>query len=455
MRFDFSDIPFNPQSFSDKPMAFCQPEVGRFFATICELVALETGPRAAREAWQSTQTKNLLRHAQKRSLFWRERIAAAQSAGLAGLPALRRADVRAQVKNEGALLDATDSIGVFSHSTSGSSGAPLSFFCSEISSLYNQMRSVAQDFIEGRDLRLNRTVVKYGFRPIKDGLSIQRAASAFGQCSSFFDGGRGRFLLYRQLDAAQLWTALCKDQPIGCLVLPTNALDMLLQHAGPEVFRRAGVAMISLYGERLDPQVRSRFAEFGVPIRQTYSCEEVGLIAVECDRCPDFFHVTTSNVIVETIDRQSLNAGEAPVGNVLLTHLHSYATPFIRYEVGDLATLSERCPCGHDGPTLSNIVGRTKDLIKFPDGRLHAFRLRAGDVLAIAPIEEYRIRQTSPTKLVVEIGGARALTPKETTAFVNMLKEHSDESFSIEIKTVEKIAWGHSVKRLGFHNEIL
>jgi phenylacetate-CoA ligase len=452
MRFDFSEIPFNSQAFSDKPMAFSQPEVARFMATLCELVALETGPRAVREAWQSTQTKNLLRHAEQRSPFWRARLAAANGAGLAGLPVLRRADVRAQVKNEGALLNASDRIEVWSHSTSGSSGAPLSFHYSEVNAKYNVLRSNAQDFLEGRDLTLNRALVHYARSPVPGGLSVQKGSSPVGWLGPFVNSGRERVLKIRRPDMAQVWAVL-RNEPIGYLVIAPSALEALLQHASPDEFKRAGLAMLLPISEPLDPEIRARFAEVGVPVRENYSCEEVGPIAFECDRCVGHFHVATSNVIVETMGEEGLAVDGAPVGNVLLTHLHSYATPFIRYEVGDLASLSERCPCGHDGPTLSNIVGRTKDLLKLPDGTLRAFRIRAGDMLAVAPVEEYCIRQTNLTTLVVEIGGRESLTRAETAAFVDMVRELAGDGFSIEIRPVTKIAWGQSVKRHGFRNE--
>ena len=213
--------------------------------------------------------------------------------------------------------------------------------------------------------------------------------------------------------------------------------------------------MLVLIAEPLDPEVRRRFAEVGVPARETYSCEEVGPIAFECDRCVGHFHVATSNVIVETVGEERLAVDGSAVGEVLLTHLHSYATPFIRYEIGDLAALAERCPCGHDGPTLSNIVGRTKGLLKHPDGRLLRIHIRAGDMTAIAPLDEYRVRQTGPATLVVEIGGRASLTPAETSAFVDAMRVRAGEGFSIEVRAVEKIDWGRSVKRLGFHNEIL
>jgi len=454
MRFDFSSFPFKERAFSDKPMTFGQPEVGRFFSAIFDLAAVETGPRATRQVWQEAQLRNLLRHAANRSPFWRGRIGAGSGASLDRLPILRRADVRAQVEGEGALLGAADRIAVKRHATSGSSGAPVRFFVSEMNGNYNVIRSIAQYLIEGRDLTLNRAMVDYARRPIEGGLSVEREASWLGALGPFVDGGRGRRLQFFRPNMAQVWAELCKE-PIGYLSISPSALEAVLQHAGPDDFKRAGAAMLILVAEPLDLEIRRRFAELGVPARETYSCEEVGPIGFECERCIGHFHVATSNVIVETVDEENLAIDGAPVGAVLLTHLHSYATPFIRYDVGDLATLAERCPCGHDGPTLSNIRGRTKGLLKHPDGRLLRFHLWAGDLAAIVALDEFRIRQTGPATLVVEIGGRASLTSDETAAIVAMIRSHAGDGFAVDVRTVDKIDWGPSRKRLGFHNEIL
>src|SRR5262249_6939467 len=121
--------------------------------------------------------------------------------------------------------------------------------------------------------------------------------------------------------------------------------------------------------------------------------EEVGYIGAECRDYPGTFHVAESNVIIEIDHRNSLVVGGTKLGKVLVTHLHSYATPFVRYDIGDFATLSERCQCGHDGPVLSNIYGQKKRLLKRADGSIVPFSMKAGNILNVVKCDEYRIRQ--------------------------------------------------------------
>ena len=317
MRFDFSNFPFNARAFSDKPMVFAQPEVGRFFSAILDLAAIETGPRAAREAWQGAQLRNLLRHAPNWSPFWRTRIGAGPGANLDSLPILRRADVRAQVDGEGALLGAADRIAVNSHSTSGSSGAPVRFFVSEMNGNYNVIRSIAQYFIEGRDLTLNRAMIDYARRPIEGGLSVEREASWLGALTPFVDGGRGRrTAVFSPRHGASLGRASQGADRLS-VDLAQRARGAAAAR-GSGRLRRAGASMLILVAEPLDPEIRRRFAEVGVPARETYSCEEVGPIAFECERCVGHFHVATSNVIVETVGEQGLAVDGSAVGDVLL-----------------------------------------------------------------------------------------------------------------------------------------
>ena len=135
------------------------------------------------------------------------------------------------------------------------------------------------------------------------------------------------------------------------------------------------------------------------------------MIGSECPTCPEHYHVAGSNVIVE-VDKSELTHEGRGLGRILITHLHSYATPLIRYDIGDLGVLSESCACGYKGPTLSRILGRSKNVIRRRDGSLAPFQPRASDLLKLGNFPEFRIRQTGDDQLVVEIGGCGTLAPE-------------------------------------------
>jgi phenylacetate-CoA ligase len=100
---------------------------------------------------------------------------------------------------------------------------------------------------------------------------------------------------------------------------------------------------------------------FGAPAYNTYGCREFMLIASECEH-RDGLHVNADHLVVETL----------PASDVVITDLHNFGMPFIRYQNGDLASPSPKvCACGRGLPMLKSVDGR----------KLDAIRTRAGHIL--------------------------------------------------------------------------
>jgi phenylacetate-CoA ligase len=96
----------------------------------------------------------------------------------------------------------------------------------------------------------------------------------------------------------------------------------------------------------------------GLKVFNEYGCGEVGSIAHECEY--GNMHIMADNLIVE-IDSIEKNNG---CGEILVTDLFNYATPIIRYRLGDFGSISrEKCKCGRTLPVLDKIYGRAYDLV--------------------------------------------------------------------------------------------
>lgn len=96
-----------------------------------------------------------------------------------------------------------------------------------------------------------------------------------------------------------------------------------------------------------------------------YGCGEVGSIAHECEKGK--LHLMSDNLYVECIDA---NGKPAETGEIVITDFFNYATPLIRYRIGDFATLSNQaCTCAIKLPVIENIHGRAYDLIKTSSGK--------------------------------------------------------------------------------------
>ena len=126
--------------------------------------------------------------------------------------------------------------------------------------------------------------------------------------------------------------------------------------------------------ERLFPSDRAAIAEaFGPGIFETYGSREVMLMAAECE-AHQGLHVSMENILMELIVRDA--NGERParpgeLGEVVITDLHNFGAPFIRYLTGDSAVerSHERCPCGRSLTRLERIEGRTLDTLRDGSGR--------------------------------------------------------------------------------------
>ncbi len=451
MKFDFSSLPLRNGGFSDQTMSILDLEPRAMLTTITEMALLETGSPAARAHWQKTQLRNLLAHAGQRSAFWQKRIGSA-NAELAALPLLTRRDVQQQVALEGCLLRENDGLATHPHATSGSTGTPVRFFVSEVNGRYNGARSLAQFFMEGRDLSLNRTRFKLVQMPDPERLTIEKSESWLGPLAGLIRSGGNKYIEYLRPNIQALIRELEKDD-IGYLVCPPRIMEMIFSSCDPTLLRRAKLHMWLPLAESVAPELIKIFADLAIPVRASYSCEEVGAIGYQCAALPDHYHVATSNVIVEVVDRK-YDIDGAMFGKVLVTHLHSYATPFIRYDLGDLACLREDCPCGHQGPTISHLQGRLTELLHHRDGRLSPFYIRGQDLAAHARFTEYRMRQTEFDKIVIELGGRSELAAEEIAALTEFLKTRAGPEFDIEVKACAEIDWGESSKRRGFRCEV-
>ncbi len=455
MKLDFSSLPLRDTGFSTRPTTIldAQPPKGALTA-IVEMAMLETGPQPARDSWQKGQLRNLLRHASDRSGFWRARIGGQRHVDipLQALPVLTRTELQQQVSSEGSLLHPRDRIPIHQSSTSGSSGTPVRFFTSEVNRQYTGLRSVAQFFLEGADFSLNCTRAYRAAKDIKKEIIVQRSESWVGDLAPLVKSGAYKNIDYVSPDPDELVAELKKDA-VGYLVGMPNFAEIIIASHGPEILRDIKVKQFVPRGEGLSRGLLKIFSDLDIPVRDTYSCEEMGPLAFECMTCRGHYHVATSNVIIEQ-GEESYGTDGKPLHRLLVTHLHSYATPMIRYDLGDLGDVLESCPCGHGGPTVARLYGRVIAVLKHADGRVSQVHIRGPELQPLVKFTDYRIRQTAIDKLVIEIGGRTELSPEETTALTAHLRSLSGPDFTIEIRATPQIDWGPGLKRLAFKSEI-
>jgi phenylacetate-CoA ligase len=109
---------------------------------------------------------------------------------------------------------------------------------------------------------------------------------------------------------------------------------------------------------------------FGSGIFETYGSRETMLMAAECD-AHDGMHLSEENLVLElTEDGRPTLPGRS--GDVVVTDLHNYGMPMIRYVNGDVARFSqgERCACGRTLRRLERVDGRRADMMVDKEGNV-------------------------------------------------------------------------------------
>jgi phenylacetate-coenzyme A ligase PaaK-like adenylate-forming protein len=371
------------------------------------------------------------------------------------LPIQRREDVTTQVNLEGSLVAGDGNAPVSTYASTGSTGTPIKIYTSHENGYYNFIRSTAQFFIDNLSLEENwvQIVPPTNMAELENASrTVKTAASWAGSLSKIFRNGSLKKIVYRHDDNA-LANELLKER-VGYLVSPSRYIDILMSNGGVDLIKKLGVKMWFHLSDYRDPDIVNRLIEIGVPSSSNYSAAETGPIAFECRKHQGCFHVAHTNVVVECDHQLTVSYNGISLGRLLITHLHSYATPIIRYDVGDFGQVEQKCRCGHDGPTISNIFGRGKHFLRLPDDKLRPFYLSTRLLQQVVAFKECRIRQPDNETIKVEIGGRENLTPDEQRKLKEVLLKATDPAFTIDIKPVKEIDWSSSPKRLFFSSSV-
>jgi phenylacetate-CoA ligase len=187
-------------------------------------------------------------------------------------------------------------------------------------------------------------------------------------------------------------------------------------------------------GEVLSPHVRTDAeAMLGATVTDLYSAQEFGPLALECP-ASGLYHVMAESVLVEVLDAHDRPAVPGDVGRVVVTDLHNYATPLVRYELGDYAQVGPPCPCGRGLPTLTRVAGRVRNLLRLPDGSRRWPLVGLVYCRDVAPVVQYQFLQRDETTIDVRLVVERSLSRAEEDALRDLVHRSSGFPFALRFE---------------------
>ncbi len=239
------------------------------------------------------------------------------------------------------------------------------------------------------------------------------------------------------IDAQLDW--LIAERPAYLLTRASNLRALLLRSRETGKIPPGIIEVISI-SEMLAPDVPALASElWHARVVDGYSCEEFANLACQCPG-HEHYLVHAENAYLEVLREDGSPCAPGETGRVVVTALHNFAMPLIRYELGDYAELGERCPSGRGLPVLNRIVGRVRNMMRDPTGRLAWPSFRADLWLAVAPIRQVQLVQTALDRIAVRYVLDRELDRTERQKLSAALADRLGYDFDFSFQRESAIA---------------
>ena len=235
--------------------------------------------------------------------------------------------------------------------------------------------------------------------------------------------------------------AWLKDFDPHYLLTYPSIMPWLMDYMAAAGDRPQSLREIRFISEPLDKELETRLAEeWQVKSTDIYSANEVGYIAFRCLE-QGALHVQSESLLVEVIDEEGRPCEPGESGRVVVTSLHNLATPMLRYDLGDYATVGAPCPCGRGLPVISQILGRTRNAALSPDGQRY-WPTRLNRMRTLKVITQAQYVQTAIDTIEVRAVLSRPLREEERLDAVKNTIEALGYPYKVVVVPVSEISRG-------------
>ncbi len=324
--------------------------------------------------------------------------------------------------------------------TSGSTGSPITVRRSELGYMLWMAFTLRDHFWHKRDLSGKLAAIRAHPHDLP---RTGEVSKNWGQATRMLYNTGPAALQSIFEDMPTQLEFLIEQNPHYLLSNPSNlrALAMHCDAVGKSGDDIPNLREVRSMGEMIPDDLRDWVRDvWGVPTSDMYSCEEVGYIALQCPvEGHTHYHVQSENVLVEVLDENNQPCAPGEVGRVVLSALHNFATPVIRYAIGDYAEVGEPCDCGRGLPVLNRIMGRQRNMITLPDGSKHWPGFHAKLWKDIAPIRQLQFVQDAVDHIEAKIVMDREFTDDERGRFVEAIQNRMGFPHPIDVTYVDEI----------------
>jgi phenylacetate-CoA ligase len=336
--------------------------------------------------------------------------------------------------------------------TSGSTGKPVETLGTDISSFFWNVFTLRNLLWQRTDISGKLAVIRHFSDDKAKPPHGIRAKNWSRATSGLSDTGACVMISIHTPISEQLaW--LQKEQPDYLLTHPSvlQELALFCQKEGVQLSFLREVHTIS---EALPDGLRELCKKvWGVKLVDLYSTIELGYLALQCPD-NDHYHVQSEGVLLEVLDEDGNPCAPGQVGKVVVTNLHNFATPLIRYELGDYAELGETCSCGRGLQVIKRILGRYRNLVTLPGGERCWPKFGIADILKIAPVRQFQATQHTVEDIEFSLVSERSLSEAEKRELRELFRANLHPDMNIKISEVEDIKRSASGKYEDFVSKL-
>jgi phenylacetate-CoA ligase len=312
--------------------------------------------------------------------------------------------------------------------TSGSTGQPVKVLGTELTRLFWKTLTIREHLWHGRDLGAKLCAIRMaknaegphgrermGWGPATDDLVKTGPIAALS--------------LKTDVGVQAQW--LARHDPEYLLSYPSNLLA-LARRFRQDGLRLARLREVRTIGETVTPELVQELREtWGAPVTDLYSSQEVGYIALQCPSGSGLYHLQSEALLVEILGEDGNPCPPGAIGRVVVSTLHNFAMPLIRYDMRDYAEAGPACPCGRGLPTVRRVLGRRRNMLVLPSGEQRWPVTGFMKYREIAPIRQYQLVQLDVQTIEVRLVADRAVTPSEEKALTSVIQQHLGHPFRL------------------------
>ncbi len=284
--------------------------------------------------------------------------------------------------------------------TSGTTGVPIEIFHDQRSLLANIAYGERErdPFIQicGGNFRPRELYVGYE-------TSTFKKVTAFYAESALFPVKPRRRLVSLHDPVEKAASILNAERP-DILVGYGGWINLFFRTAAARKIKLHPPKMVMYIGEALPHGTREYIEdELGIPVLTRYNAVEAFKIGFYCQERLGF-HIHEDICHLRIVNSSGGNVPEGEMGEVVISNLINRASVLLNYPMGDMAAISkESCDCGRTFKLISELEGRTEDILKLEDGRFIHPRTIWQVFKEFREVLQYQLIQEEPGRFELQV----------------------------------------------------